>query len=290
MKKSEIAIDIVVFAGTVAFAAYQNWTAKDIIWSLWISSLVMGFSFIIFSSLTIFLYDNIRLAGTIKNSKKSSLSNTPPLFFNFNIIVLALVLIRWSSPVKWLIIIGSIFFAALSILLKDRSPDRGGPVLQNSVRRALWRFFTYLPMVVFILGFFTVHFGFFHFIHSIFLNGFFPIIEVSPFGKTPDEIVVFFSDLIGRALGEYWPFIVFSAFSRINDYGKALRKPGGPHMGLPYVNVVRMHLMIFVFAALYALRLQSYAVYPVLFFYFFPFGPIVKVIFPRKKRDTNTSK
>jgi len=284
MKKSEIAIDIVVFAGTVAFAAYQNWTAKDIIWSLWISSLVLGYSFIIFSSLTIFLYGKARSSRNIKSSKKSSLINTPPLFFNFNIIVLTLVLIRWSSPVKWLIILGSIIFAAMSILLRDRSIDSGEPALKNLVRRALWRLFTYLPMVVFILGFFSVHFGFFHFIHSIFLNGFFPIIEVSPFGKTPDEMVVFFSDLIGRALGEYWPFIVFSAFSRINDYGKALRKPGGPHMGLPYANVVRMHLMIFVFAALYAIRLQSYAVYPVLFFYFFPFGPIVRVFFPKKKK------
>ncbi len=285
MKKSEIAIDIVVFAGTVAFAAYQNWTAKDIIWSLWISSLVLGYSFIIFSSLTIFLYDTARSSRNIKSSRKSSLGNTPPLFFNFNIIVLTLIFVRWSSPVKWLIILGSAVFAAMSLLLKDRSLDSGEPALKNLVRRALWRLFTYLPMVVFILGFFSVHFGFFHFIHSIFLNGFFPIIEVNPFGKTPNEMVVFFSDLIGRALSEYWPFIVFSAFSRINDYGKALQKPGGPNMGLPYVNVVRMHLMIFVFAALYALRLGSYAVYPVLFFYFFPFGSIVRVFFPKKKGD-----
>lgn len=153
MKKSEIAIDIVVFAGTVAVAAYQNWTAKDIIWSLWITSLVLGYSFIIFSSLTIFLYDKARSSRNIIGSKKSSLDNTPPLFFNFNIIVLALVLIRWSSPVKWLIILGSI-----------------------------------------------------------------------------------------------------------------------------------------VFAGLYALRLGSYAVYPVLFFYFFPFGPIVRVFFPKKKSEKHTSK
>ncbi len=285
MKKSEIAIDIVVFAGTVAFAVYQNWTAKDIIWSLWITSLVLGYSFIIFSSLTIFLYDKARSSGNIKSYKKSSMSNTPPLFFNFIIIVLALVLIRWSSPVKWLIILCSTVLAVMSFLLKHRSIESGKPALKNFVRRALWRLSTYLPMVVFIVGFFTFHFGFFHFIHSIFLNSFFPIIEASPFGKTPDGMVVFFSDMIGRALSEYWPFIVFSAFSRINDYGKALQKPGGANMGLPYVNVVRMHLMIFVFAALYALRLQSYAVYPVLFFYFFPLGPIVRFFFPKKKGD-----
>ena len=293
MKKSEIATDIVAFVGTIAFAAYQHWTAKDIIWSLWISSLILGYTFIISSSLSIFIYEDIRKSGKGKHLKKSSLERTPPLAFNFFIIVLALFIIRWSSPVKWLVIFGSILFGALSILLKDKSIDISRYTPGSLVREIFWRFFTYLPQVVFILGFFSVHFVLFHFIHGIFLNGFFPIIEDSPFGKNPDETAAFLFQIIQRASTEYWVFVVFSAFSRMNDYVKAIRKPGGPNMGLPYVNVIRMHLMIFVFAALYALKLQSYAVYPVLFFYFFPAQSIVKSYRSNKRdaggRETNGS-
>jgi len=49
-------------------------------------------------------------------------------------------------------------------------------------------------------------------------------------------------------------------------------------MFLPYGNVVRMHLLIFVFAGLSAAGLASWALYPVLFFYFFPMGKMLKGI------------
>ena len=37
-------LDIVSFAVVVIFANYMEWTAKDLLWSLWISSLVIGYS------------------------------------------------------------------------------------------------------------------------------------------------------------------------------------------------------------------------------------------------------
>ena len=48
------------------------------------------------------------------------------------------------------------------------------------------------------------------------------------------------------ALVAYWPFVLFSAISRADDYRKAFMATGGPNMMMPYANVIRMHLMIFV--------------------------------------------
>jgi len=140
MKKSIIAIDIVVFAGTIACAVYHNWTAKDIIWSLWISSLILGYSFIVVSSLSIFIRDNMKTSRNIESGKKTSFDKTPPLAFNVFIIVSTFFLFRWLNPVKWLIILGSIVFAVLSILLKKTSMGSGKPTAKNLVRKIFWRF------------------------------------------------------------------------------------------------------------------------------------------------------
>ncbi len=86
-----------------------------------------------------------------------------------------------------------------------------------------------------------------------------------------------------RTARAYWPFIAMSALSRADDFGKALQAPGGPNMTLPYANVVRMHIMIFIFAGLYGAGLAGYAVYPVLALYFFPAGSLVKLAI-RKSR------
>jgi len=47
----------------------------------------------------------------------------------------------------------------------------------------------------------------------------------------------------------------------------------GDFMGRPYLNVVRMHLLIFFFAFCHFLQINSFIVYAVVYFvYFFPWG------------------
>ena len=82
------------------------------------------------------------------------------------------------------------------------------------------------------LAFFTFHFGMFHFVHAVFLNGFFPLVESS--------------DGFPHFLG----MVAKSA--------------------APYANVIRMHLLIFVFAGLHMADLSRFAILPVLAAYFFP--------------------
>jgi hypothetical protein len=40
---SDTALEIAVFVGTLALAYFSGWRAKDLIWSLWLSSLAIGF-------------------------------------------------------------------------------------------------------------------------------------------------------------------------------------------------------------------------------------------------------
>jgi hypothetical protein len=40
---SDTALEIAVFLGTLALAYFSGWHAKDLIWSLWLSSLAVGF-------------------------------------------------------------------------------------------------------------------------------------------------------------------------------------------------------------------------------------------------------
>jgi len=108
----------------------------------------------------------------------------------------------------------------------------------------------------------------FHFVHGVFLNAFFPLVED---GETPGSILAFGI----AALANYWPFVLFTLMSRLDDVGR----PGGvtsgrDGMAAPYKNVVRMHLLIFVFAGLHAAGLVWFAIYPVLAAYFFPWGAL----------------
>jgi len=125
---------------------------------------------------------------------------------------------------------------------------------------------------LFLLAFFTVHFGMFHFVHGVFLNSFFPLVGE---GKGfPNGFL-----LIGSALTNYWPMVLATFISRFSDLpfggGSVIGKGnanGGAAFMKPYANVIRMHLLIFVFAGLHAARMSDLAIYPVLLFYFFPWS------------------
>ncbi|MCD4819658.1 MAG: DUF6498-containing protein [Candidatus Cloacimonetes bacterium] len=193
INKREIIFDIIAFCITIIVVIIFDWQVRDVIWSLWTSSLCVGYAFIV------------------------------------------------------TLIISSIYFA--------NSTER----LQNTVGG------------VFLLAFFTFHFGMFHFVHSVFLNGFFPLIQKS--NKFPN----FFVTII-TALKSYWPFVLTTFVSRFSDFqfNKGNLLESKDMIMKPYVNVVRMHLLIFVFAGLYALRIAHFAIYPVLFTYFLPWKKLLQ--------------
>ena len=188
--------DLLAFTGTVVSALVFHWQARDIIWSLWISSLTFGYAWM----LTAFIRRIIITPGLMK--------------------------------------IAATF---------------GG---------------------LFTLAFFVLHFSMFHAVHGEFLNLFFPLQPQLAF--RPEHLTT----LAPVALATYWPFVLMTFVSRIRDFPwRNAPQNLGNLMFMPYVNVIRMHVIIFVFAALDAAHLSKLAIIPILLFYFFPWS-----IFNRERK------
>jgi hypothetical protein len=211
--------DAIAFAIGLAVAWWTRWSAGDLIWSLWLSSFVVGYTTIV-----------------------------------------------------WMIVQPASEFA--QIAWRDRAMLRGNP-------RAIAAFVLILLVgVTFFLGFFTIHFGGFHYVHSQILISFFPI--DTGHGRATVADTSTYVEIARR----YWPFLP-SAF--IAHRAAFMRKPfsiaSGKTLSLtgtdsrrfgelfsePYRNVMRMHLLIFFFFFAHFARLENFAVYAVIYaVYFFP--------------------
>lgn len=122
-----------------------------------------------------------------------------------------------------------------------------------------------------ILVFFTFHFGMFHYVHSVFLNKIFPLIEVD--GGIPS---LFRTAAV--TMRAYWLLILATIVSRYPEFpfdGIPLNRKAAVS-SRPYKNVIRMHILIFVFAGLKALGMSGLAIYPVLLFYFVPWNRLLR--------------
>ena len=131
---------------------------------------------------------------------------------------------------------------------------------------------------VVLLVFFTIHFGMFHFGHAVFLNAFFPLLAEQ------DDFLNF--AILRAALRSYWPLVLTSFVSRF----QSLRSSGFDLKSKstfmkPYANVIRMHVLIFVFAGLAAAKLSQLAIYPVLALYFFPWGNFLRRLDRRSETE-----
>ena len=132
--------DAVAFAIGLAVAWWTRWSAGDLIWSLWLSSFVVGYATIV-----------------------------------------------------WMIVQPASEFAELA--WRDRAILRGNP-------RAIAAFVLILLVgVAFFLGFFTIHFGGFHYVHSQILISFFPI--ETGHGRPTNANMSTYVEIARR----YWPFL-----------------------------------------------------------------------------------
>jgi hypothetical protein len=211
--------DALAFVIGIAVARWSGWNAGDLVWSLWLSSLVVGYSTIVW------------------------MICQPAA---------ALVLASW----------------------RDRA-------LVDSNPRMMIVFWLLLAVgVAFFLGFFTIHFGGFHYVHSQILISFFPI-DPGDGGRATDARMSTYIEVARR----YWVFLP-SAF--LAHRAAFLRKPlslsrdmslasfGDSHkfsdlFSEPYRNVIRMHLLLFFFFFAHFARLENFAVYAVVYaVYFFP--------------------
>ena len=218
--------DVLAFAAGLALAWFGQWQTKDLVWSLWLSSLLVGYAMIVWMIFS------------------------PALFIAFK---------AWQ----------------------DRAMLQGQPVAPAAVGGAV-----YAVGGLFLLAFFTVHFGLFHYVHSVFLNGFFPML---PGNRHEPDLALY-----SAVLAAYWPFVLVAAVAErsafrwpgsdtpapdtaVTPEAIAARKArnamqgGMTGMMTPYKNVIRLHLLIFFFAFCSFAKVDNFAVYAVVYaVYFFP--------------------
>jgi hypothetical protein len=212
--------DALAFAGGLVLAWRGDWETGDLIWSLWLSSLVVGYALIVWS-----------LTVPLRELRREMAGDVPPL----------------ANPGAKLATIGITIVGTL-----------------------------------FGLAFFTVHFGGFHYVHSVFLNAFFPVTDGRGFPGANVYRIVF---------SRYWIFLPLAflaeraAFRNVDAADKRKddlavtpeaidqRKARNNNSALmtPYKGVVRMHLLIFFFAFAHFAHLENFFVYAVVYaVYFFP--------------------
>ncbi len=181
----DVLLDVVAFSSAIVMAGVFRWEATDLIWGLWLSSLVVGYATIVST-----------------------------------------------------IVVG--------------------------IRGSKLPFALAVPGALGLLAFFTLHFGGFHMGHAAFLGGFFPPEGLEGTGSNPFAV-------LPVVLMLYWPFVLATLIAKISHIApKKAKLAMGDHLMKPYGNVIKMHLLIFVFAALHGFGLSRYAIYPVLIAYFFP--------------------
>jgi hypothetical protein len=193
-------LDLIAFLGTAIASFVFQWDLPQLVWGLWLSSLVVGYALIVYGIL-------------------SATCRTTAL-----------------APANAM----GMAFRAL-----------GG------------------AGALFMLAFFTVHFGGFHFVHGIFLGVFFPLSTLSP---GPDAVIP--NALIALRTG--WPLVAGSAIAMRGAFERAAVefKPE-----TPYKSVIRMHFLIFVFAGAKIAHLDNRWLYiVVLFFYYFPLTSLRSLI------------
>jgi hypothetical protein len=267
-----ILLNLALFVLTLLLAVYFSWSVTDLVWSLWVSSLMLGYAFIITSIIGMFAGGDIHAVVGAAPVVPLVLVVLP---MNIFLAFVLLIVFGFSLiPLVYLLIV--VFSAPFSLDETLRRRLGLGFLPGNEV--FVVRLITMLPYTLFMLGFFSFHFLFFHAIHSLFLNGFFPLVPKDPFNLNLPQMLEYFKTLFITAISRYWVFVVISALSGIGSFINAFEARTTNMLFRPYVNVIRMHVMIIVFGLLGEAKVVAYALFPLLFFYFFPFRSGIKLL------------
>lgn len=189
--------DLVAFGSGLTLAWWAGWDTTDLVWSLWLASLLVGYSIIIWS-----------VTSPLRSLWRGAANEPAPLPAGIGA--------------------GSLVLGAGAL---------------------------------FMLAFFTIHFGGFHYVHSVFLNSFFPVTSnKGPLGLSD------FAEILKR----YWIWLPVAFLAERRAFFQPSAS-GKTQLAAPYKNVVRLHLLIFFFAFAHFMKLESFIVYAVVYVvYFFP--------------------
>ena len=220
----QLVIGLFSFLVIFLLAMVENWTAADMIWSLWITSLTIGYCYL--------------FAGIISDALRRQMFDESSL---------------------------------INRLFQDTFP------------LAVKFVFIFISMG-FQLIFFTLHFGIFHFVFSIFLNDLFPILDRS-FEKFSD-----FFFYIGISLKSYWPVILFTALASLRKFQRILSQSEGNFAKSAYTNLLKIFVSIFLFSGLSVTGFQTWMLALIFIFYFYPFTAFFEFLKKLKKKPVVADK
>jgi hypothetical protein len=170
----------------------------------------------------------------------------------------------------------SLIFSA-AVRKKNPGPDADKTQLQRAV--------LFLPTAAFLLFFFVGHFGGFHAVHAVFLSLLVPAelnipIEIESFADGREYLFSSFRGLVTA----YWPYVLSVGIKNIFTYRDLFKTESkGNSMILPYRNVVRIHLLIFVLAPVALAGLGRPVTIIALFFFYFPVERVAGWVRGRKR-------
>ncbi len=244
---SDVGTDVFAFGVGLALAYFLKWETRDLVWSLWLCSLVLGYLTLL-SAIAAGVWAGLR-AGSGEDGPGTG-----------------------------------------------RAPMAGGALAGG----------------LFMFCFFSFHFCGFHAGHSVFLMQFFPLegLPRDGFGRAFPNPPLLWILVFRHLMRPYGLFLIPAVLAErhhvFQPIAAAFRAARGrpapnpsPEAGSrrdppasaqervrnalfgPYLNVVRMHLLIFFFAFCHILKLDSFLVYAVVYaVYFFPWGALARARFP----------
>jgi len=275
--KRDVILGLVMFFINLIWAVSQQWSVTDLLWSLWISSLLLGYSYLLVSIVAMLFSRDARIFGGEKGSRIDTYG--PGVAFNFFLFIMFLT----SDGFSWLTLIFFVLLliSVLAALSKDSKRKLGLGFIPD-IPPQLAHFFFMLPMALFFLGFFTIHFVGFHLAHSLLLNEFYPLVDHTALEGGLNDLVDYIKNIVQLTISRYWVFIGFSILSRWNLYTSAFQTSVGSSMFMPYKNVIRMHFTICLIAALNVANIPQYLLYAVFIIYFLPAAELFRLCFPKK--------
>lgn len=279
LSRKSFFIDLFLFAVTVYAAWWNHWQVADLAWSLWISSLTLGYLFILVSIVSALIHGPAGIFKSKPSEKDEKKPNRPIVDVIGPIVVVVLITGFTKFTLYALPYALVIAFCRLAPILRQKPGWGFLPNVPSAVADVLIA----LPIMLFLLVFFTIHFGGFHMVHGMFLNQFFPLLVNTPPTSSILGDISLFKTLILTALSRYWFFVLTSALSSWKNFIKAFQINDGSMMMRPYLNVIRMHVMIFIFAAMNAFKFRGAVLYILLSLYFFPVGSLIGIFMKKKK-------
>ena len=259
----ELIVSLIAFALTVTVAFIQDWKAADIVWAAWLASLLIGMSFYF---VMVFKLMKDKSKGIHLKEEEGS---GPGCLGSASIAFMGLLAwLAGPGPVR-IVLVVLIILNLICTILNGLAPKRRfGLNPDLPVIRVL----LFVPTAMFMFFFVLGHFGGCHAGHAFFLNFLVPLeLEVPGDMNSLAGVREAFFSFFRVLFLNYWPYVLSVAVVSFNAYKRALdNSQNSNYMILPYKNVIRIHILIFVLAPLAMAGLGKAVMIIVLFFFYFP--------------------